>query len=212
MKLQGQILGRMSNQIGKSMVFFMWKGIQVARQYAKPSNPDTIAQQTQRGKFGELMVVSQGIINSIINKFWKAFAVKQSAFNAFMSTNLLLQTYPLVQSMFQFAKGTLSETPITSVTYDPVEFIVTANYNTVPSGNQSAGDLACLVICGREAETSMEVFVADTGATRSDGTISYSLPHSLENPNYYFAYLFFYRNLGTSSQYVSNSVKMQLPA
>ena len=38
-----------SGAIAKSLVFFSWKGLNVARQYTVPSNPNTLAQSTQRG-------------------------------------------------------------------------------------------------------------------------------------------------------------------
>lgn len=38
-----------SGQLGKALVFGKWKGIDVARQYVVPANPDTAAQNTQRG-------------------------------------------------------------------------------------------------------------------------------------------------------------------
>lgn len=37
--------------IGKSVVFSGWKGIKTARQYAKPGNPNTVAQQSTRNTF-----------------------------------------------------------------------------------------------------------------------------------------------------------------
>jgi len=37
-----------SGQLGKSLVFFPWKGLDVVREYVVPSNPDTTLQQTQR--------------------------------------------------------------------------------------------------------------------------------------------------------------------
>ncbi|GAI58010.1 unnamed protein product, partial [marine sediment metagenome] len=37
-----------SQQLGKALVFFNWKGLNVVREYVVPSNPDTIPQQTQR--------------------------------------------------------------------------------------------------------------------------------------------------------------------
>lgn len=38
-----------SGAIAKALVFFPWKGLNVARQYVVPSNPNSTAQQTQRG-------------------------------------------------------------------------------------------------------------------------------------------------------------------
>lgn len=38
-----------SQQLGKALVFFAWKGINVVREYVIPSNPKTTLQNTQRG-------------------------------------------------------------------------------------------------------------------------------------------------------------------
>lgn len=38
-----------SGAIGRSIVFFPWKGLDCAREYVVPANPNTAAQQTQRG-------------------------------------------------------------------------------------------------------------------------------------------------------------------
>jgi len=38
-----------SGQLGKALVFFGWKGLDVVREYVVPSNPKTTAQTTQRG-------------------------------------------------------------------------------------------------------------------------------------------------------------------
>ena len=38
-----------SQQLGKALVFFPWKGLNVVREYVVPSNPKTAAQTTQRG-------------------------------------------------------------------------------------------------------------------------------------------------------------------
>lgn len=37
-----------AGQLGKSIVFFPWKGLDCVREYVIPSNPNTTAQQTQR--------------------------------------------------------------------------------------------------------------------------------------------------------------------
>lgn len=36
-------------QLGKSLVFFAWKGVDAVREYVVPANPNTADQQTQRG-------------------------------------------------------------------------------------------------------------------------------------------------------------------
>ena len=49
-KLKGPLfsLGA-SQQLGKTLVYFAWKGLNVVRQYVIPANPKTALQQTQRG-------------------------------------------------------------------------------------------------------------------------------------------------------------------
>ena len=42
-----------SGQLGKALVFFGWKGLDVVREYVVPSNPDTTLQGIQRGHFGD---------------------------------------------------------------------------------------------------------------------------------------------------------------
>lgn len=42
---------RAKGQIGKSLVFFPWKGLNVVRTFVVPANPNTADQQTQRGYF-----------------------------------------------------------------------------------------------------------------------------------------------------------------
>lgn len=49
-KLKGPLfsLGA-SQQIGKALVYFPWKGLNVVREHVIPANPNTTGQQTQRG-------------------------------------------------------------------------------------------------------------------------------------------------------------------
>ncbi len=49
-KLKGPLfsLGA-TQQLGKSLVYFGWKGLNVVREYVIPSNPRTVPQTTQRG-------------------------------------------------------------------------------------------------------------------------------------------------------------------
>lgn len=49
-KLKGPLfsLGATS-QLGKALVFFPWKGLNVVREYVVPANPNTLPQQYQRG-------------------------------------------------------------------------------------------------------------------------------------------------------------------
>lgn len=55
-KLKGPLfsLGA-AGAIGKAIVYFPWKGLNVAREYVIPANPKTAAQVTQRGYLSEVV-------------------------------------------------------------------------------------------------------------------------------------------------------------
>jgi len=71
-KLKGPLfsLGA-SQQLGKALVFFGWKGLDVVREYVIPSNPKTSGQTTQRGYLTEairLLRIAQAVPNYPLNE------------------------------------------------------------------------------------------------------------------------------------------------
>lgn len=57
-KLKGPLfsLGA-SQQLGKALVYFNWKGLDVVREYVVPSNPKTAGQTTQRGYLSTIVAL-----------------------------------------------------------------------------------------------------------------------------------------------------------
>jgi len=55
-----------SGQLGKSLVFFGWKGLNVVREYVIPSNPKTTLQTTQRG------YLTQAVLTIHTSQAWAA--------------------------------------------------------------------------------------------------------------------------------------------
>ena len=75
-------------QIGKALVFSNWKGIQDVRQFVVPSNPNTAAQQTQRGKITSMNALWHSTPWTADDlTAWNVFAAEMSSvmsgFNAF---------------------------------------------------------------------------------------------------------------------------------
>jgi len=48
-------------QVGKSIVYTFWKGLNIVRRWVKPQNPDTADQQTIRGQFADAVARWQAI-------------------------------------------------------------------------------------------------------------------------------------------------------
>lgn len=73
-----------SQQLGKAIVFFPWKGLNVVREYVVPANPNTLAQQTQRGYvIAAVAAIHAAIIAAAIKikaEDKAAYALKASTF------------------------------------------------------------------------------------------------------------------------------------
>ncbi len=82
-----------SGKIARTIVFFAWKGIDVAREYVVPSNPRTPAQVTQRNLFADAVAAFRNYLtDAAIRTAWNqlASAGKQamSGFNRAMESML----------------------------------------------------------------------------------------------------------------------------
>lgn len=79
-----------SGQVGKSAVFGTWRGVQYARRYVIPANPDTAAQQTQRGSFATMREIWKRI-GTLSRAPWDAYASGRRflGLNAFIGENRL---------------------------------------------------------------------------------------------------------------------------
>ena len=82
------ILGGFSGKVGPT-VGSSWKGIAVIK--SKPlsvTNPNTAAQQAQRGAMSQIVMVSRLLLAALIQPYWNPFAQRKSGYNAFVSENI----------------------------------------------------------------------------------------------------------------------------
>lgn len=80
-----------SGALAKTLVYGNWKGINTARSYTIPANPDTADQQEQRGYFGEAVSLwhTLGLDSDDVaawNRYSATLPNPQSGFNAFVGT------------------------------------------------------------------------------------------------------------------------------
>jgi len=83
-----------SGQIGKAIVYFPWKGLDLAREYVVPSNPKTSGQTTQRG------YVSQAVESIHGAQGWAAHLLDETDIMAYA---LLGSTYKTPRTWFNQA-------------------------------------------------------------------------------------------------------------
>lgn len=96
-KLTGPLLSfGARGQLGKTLVYGEWKGIDVVRTYVIPANPNSAAQQTQRGRLANAVNDwhVEGLDADDVTA-WDRYAATlpapQSGFNAFVSRNIAIQ-------------------------------------------------------------------------------------------------------------------------
>jgi hypothetical protein len=105
-----------SGQLGKSLVFGKWKGIDVARRYVVPANPDTTGQSTQRGYLTSAVAEwhdATNVLSAADKAAWNRLAGVQSAprsgFNEFCKRliDAKLSGASAFEHMFGFVQGAL---------------------------------------------------------------------------------------------------------
>lgn len=79
-----------TGQVGKSIVFANWRGVDYARRYVIPANPRTTAQQANRTTFGTLREMWK-LAPSLVRAPWDLYAKGQKflGLNAFQGENML---------------------------------------------------------------------------------------------------------------------------
>ena len=126
--------------VGESITFSQWRGVRYAKRYTKPSNPDTVAQQTTRGIFAMLnqfwKLAPAGLVNS-----WTAFAKGRSFVNrnAFIGQNVKLlrnNGAPVDMADFIASPGSGGAAPATSIAITPGsgELVVSVGQPSVATG------------------------------------------------------------------------------
>lgn len=80
-----------SGQLGKAIVYSTWKGVGVVRTHVVPSNPNSQAQQDQRGYLADAITEWKAVAypaedKTAWNRYANVFASAMSGFNAFCKT------------------------------------------------------------------------------------------------------------------------------
>lgn len=195
------LIGQVRNKVG-NMVFSNWKGINTARAYAVPANPQSVDQTAQRTKFAAVVSLAQNLLGTLITTFVNPFAVKMSGFNMFISMFIANATsVGLATALCQVTKGTLEGAEITTATYNTTTGDVDVAFPSAVSGNGLLTDDANMLVLDN-ASNKIIGYVAG-GATRNDAGIALSVDTGLL-PAHLVVYIWFSRGTG-SAFIVSNS-------
>ena len=198
-KLIQGLLGSSAGKVG-GIVTASWKGINYARGYAIPANPNTTAQQTERSLFAFIVAVAKLVLASVINTYWDPFQVGKSGFNGFMSANRGAVTAVDNYDEIIMSQGSLEGESIDAFTYATATGATSITWTPTGLGNGADTDAAVIVIVDEDNNVA---FVEDAITDRQGGESTPSIGAGRTATSLH-AYLFFYRGTG-EDLVVSNS-------
>ncbi len=159
----GGIRGRVGNVVGAA-----WKGINYIRSMPlSVANPNTTAQQAQRGAFTQTVLVARLLLSDLIATYWDPFARLMSGYNHFISVNIdAFNTAGLAfPNLFYSARGILTgvtDLVVTGIAATSVTLTFTDN-----SGNGDALSTDQAVAVYYNNDQDYWVFDVNPGNTRN---------------------------------------------
>lgn len=204
--ITGGILGGFSGKVG-SVVGGKWKTTNYMRGHVIPANPNSVAQQAQRGAMGRMVSISQQILSTVIQSFWNPFQSAMSGYNAFVKENiakLALITFYLNET-FVLAKGSLLGVPSIAGVYTTGTGVLVVSWtDNSGEGNALTTDDFTIVVFNKDGTLLGVQESSVTPADRSDGTDSITISTG-KTATDLFVFIFFHRGTGAALM-VSNSV------
>lgn len=184
-KLKGPLFSlSASGAIAKTIVYFGWKGLKVARQWVTPANPQTTAQTTQRGYLTEAVAKIHALEAAAANALDDDDVVAYSRWGTLYPTPrtwfnqavkgwidcLLNSKIPII-----YTDGTISDTTANSI--DLIMYLGEKTGSTLAAGKFYFGDTPSSLIHSKAATvtagTSVSLTNSDCSAFLTAGTRYY---------------------------------------
>lgn len=86
-KIRSGVLGNTRGKVA-GVVGSQWKNVNYLREYVKPANPNTAAQQAQRAKITGAVSFCKPLVGPVFNAYTDRFQKGMSGFNRFIKTNI----------------------------------------------------------------------------------------------------------------------------
>lgn len=172
-----------AGQIGKTMVASTWRGVKYVRQYVKPGNPNTVAQQTVRATFAYLREAWKLAPGEVVAP-WNAFAKGRpfTGMNKFVGENVRVLNGEADLDFMLFSPGAGGGLPPLNINVatgtTPGTVDVTANAPTAPAGWTEFTLVAAGVPQGDPTAIFAGPFVAGT-----DDTSTYAVTLDFDAPS-----------------------------
>lgn len=193
----GQIRGKVAGVVGGQ-----WKDKNYLREYVKPANPNTAAQQAQRGKFALAVEFSKPLVGQVFNVYSDRFQKSMSGFNFFIKSNIAEFVDPVSFTDIAITEGKLFTPSISSLTLDAGSNEVTIK-TSVSLGSNGATDDGVFGIAHNQS-TGRWGF-AEAEITRNQGSSGLIFPLVMSVGHTVVCYAWGIQRIGSSISSISDS-------
>jgi hypothetical protein len=167
----GNVRGKVSGVVGSQ-----WKDKNYVREYVKPANPNTAAQQVQRSLFGDCVNFAKTLVGPVFNEYTDKFSKSMSGFNLFIKNNIDFFTEVPSFASIQLTSGKLYFPSVISGVYDQETGSCIISYSEDLGNNGLLTDKVYAV--GYDSNTKLWYFGAEE-ETRDDESIVVLFPSGL---------------------------------
>ena len=167
-KLRSGILGNIRGKVA-GVVGGQWKDVNYLREYVKPANPNTTAQQEQRSKMARAVAFVKPIVGTVLNVFMDPFQKSMSGFNRFIKSNIQYFIPTGTLSLVKITEGKLYPAEIDTVTGVSSGKDFSIDFDDSLGSNGSDGDnISALCYNHTTGQWTQNI----NGTVRSAGTIT----------------------------------------
>lgn len=174
-KIRSGILGNIRGKVA-GVVGSQWKDVNYLREFVKPANPNTAAQQVQRTKMTDVVAFCKPLVGPVFNAYTDKFLKSMSGFNFFIKRNIdIFDGTPNWPEIF-ISEGKLSPIVAGACTYDTADGATVINWTENLGNNGVAADKVFWAIYD---DTTGIWYLQDAEVARDAETDTQTLPTGL---------------------------------
>lgn len=138
-KIRAGVLGNTRGKVG-GVVGGQFKDVNYIREYVKPANPNTAAQQTQRGKMSDCVEFCKPLVGPVFNAYTDRFLKHMSGFNFFIKRAIAEFDGSPVYANIKMTEGKLYFGGIVSAIHTATPGSVAITFSTAVGNNGADTD------------------------------------------------------------------------
>lgn len=179
-RLRSGILGNIRGKVA-GVVGSQWKDQNVLREFVKPANPNTAAQQAQRSLMSGCVAFCKALVGPVFNAYTDKFQKSMSGFNFFIKRSIVEFDGSPVYANLKLTEGKLYLGGITAAPYQDGVDQIQFTYSTAVGNNGAADDKIYAAVY--HVPTELWYFAA-AEVTRSAGTINVDVPDGMTGTDF----------------------------